>query len=242
MKPDYTSLNLPPPPPDRPLVLVNMVMSADGKTVFEGNERGLGSPVDQRLMRELRVNADAVLNGAGTLRASGASPQIGDPILEELRRSRGLPATPLGAVLSRSGDLPLDNPFFTSREFEAVLFLSAAAPEQRRRAIEATGRAVVVLPEGDEPGALLRYLRHERGVNTLLVEGGATVNAALFATGAVDQIFLTLGPVIVSGRDRLSAVEGEGFSRAAAPRLRLRAAFPNDETNEVYLRYDVLRG
>ncbi|MCZ2108808.1 MAG: hypothetical protein LC118_04470 [Dehalococcoidia bacterium] len=63
VKPDYTSLDLPEPPPERPYVLLNMVMSADGKVVIEGTEQGIGSRTDQRLMRELRVNADVVLNG-----------------------------------------------------------------------------------------------------------------------------------------------------------------------------------
>ena len=90
-KPDYTSLELPPPPDDRPYVLINMVMSADGKVVVEGTEQGIGSKVDQRLMRELRVNADVVLNGANTLRASGSSSRLGDPVLEHLRIRAGGP-------------------------------------------------------------------------------------------------------------------------------------------------------
>ena len=84
-KPDYTALDLPAPPPDRPYVIANTVMSADGKSVIEGTEQGLGSAVDQRLMRELRVNADVVLNGAGTLRASGTSSRLGDEALEAIR-------------------------------------------------------------------------------------------------------------------------------------------------------------
>jgi riboflavin biosynthesis pyrimidine reductase len=72
-KPDYTALEFPPPPADRPYVVTNMVMSLDGSVVVEGTERGLGSAVDQALMRELRVPVDVVMNGAGTLRASGTS-------------------------------------------------------------------------------------------------------------------------------------------------------------------------
>ena len=58
-KPDYTALDFPDPPADRPYIYVNMVMSTDGKVVIEGTEQGLGSPIDQRLMRELRVSAGA---------------------------------------------------------------------------------------------------------------------------------------------------------------------------------------
>ena len=74
-RPDYAGLAFPPPPPDRPYVIVNMVSSVDGRAAIEGTERGLGSTTDQALMRELRVHADVVLNGASTLRASGSSPR-----------------------------------------------------------------------------------------------------------------------------------------------------------------------
>ena len=99
MKPDYTSLEFPEGPADRPYVIVNMVASVDGKATIEGTERGLGSPTDQRLMRELRVHADVVLNGASTLRASGTSSRLGDPVLDAVRAARGKPAPPVAAVL-----------------------------------------------------------------------------------------------------------------------------------------------
>ena len=237
-KPDYTSLELPPPPPGRPYVLMNMVMSADGKVVIEGTEQGIGSKTDQRLMRELRVNADVVLNGAGTLRASGASSRLGASALEELRIARGKPRYPVAAVLSRSGDLPLDRIFFTARDFDAVVFLSAEAPTGRRDAVGATGRPVYTVPSGDEVEAMLRIMRADLGAEVLLVEGGPDVNAQLWQLGAVDEFFLTVGPVIVGGRHTLTAVTGSTpFTRESAPRLELISAVPNEETGEVYLRY-----
>ena len=126
-KPDYTALQFPAPPPDRPYVLVNMVMSADGKVVIEGTEQGLGSRVDQRLMRELRANADVVITGAGTLRASGATSRVRYADLERLRTARGRSPNPTAAVLSGSGDLPLDGLFFTADDFDAMVYLSARA-------------------------------------------------------------------------------------------------------------------
>ena len=237
-KPDYTWLDFPPPPEGRPYVIMNMVMSADGKVVVEGTEQGIGSKVDQRLMRELRVHADVVINGASTLRASGTSSRLGDEALERLRVSRGKPPKPIAAVISRSGVLPLDRAFFTARDFEAVVYISSVTPEERRRDIEATGRRCVVLPAGDEVGAMLRHMREELGASVLLVEGGPTLNAELWRQGFVDEFFLTLGPVIVGGRETLTAVEGSSaFTRDQLPRLELVSAVPNEETSEIYLRY-----
>ncbi|HEX6032469.1 MAG TPA: dihydrofolate reductase family protein [Tepidiformaceae bacterium] len=241
-RPDYTSLDLPPPPDHRPYVLMNMVMSADGKVVIEGTEQGIGSKTDQRLMRQIRVNADVVVNGASTLRASGASPRLGDSGLEELRLGRGLARYPVGAVISRSGELPLDRIFFTATDFEAVVYLSEVAPLERRKQIAATGRRVFDMPAGMEVEAMLRHMRQELGARVLLVEGGPTLNSELFHLDAVDEYFVTIGPVIVSGDDMLTAVEGpRPFTRETAKRLELLSAVPNEETSEVYLRYRIRR-
>ncbi|MBI5949313.1 MAG: RibD family protein [Chloroflexi bacterium] len=241
-KPDYTSFAFPAPPGGRPYVVINMVMSVDGKTVIEETEAGIGSAVDQRLMRELRVNADVVLAGAGTLRASGASSRLGDPALEAIRTGAGKPPSPVAAVVSRMGDLPLERIFFTARDFDAVVYLSAGCPEERAAAVVATGRPVVRLPAGAELPAMLRHMRDELGASVVLVEGGPEINAGLFAIDAVDELFLTLGPVVVGGRATLSGVGGDlAFTRETAPRLDLLHAIPNPGTGEVYLRYRVRR-
>lgn len=241
-KPDYTSLDLPPAPASRPYVILNMVMSVDGKIVVDGTEQGIGTKVDQRLMRELRVNADVVLNGAETLRQSGASPKLDDPLLEQLRVNRGKPRLPIGTIISRSGDLPLGRSFFTSSEFQAVVYLSEAAAAGRREAIEATGRPVVLLPAGEEIPAMLRHMREELRASVLLLEGGATVNRHFFDAGAVDEFFLTVGPRVIGGASSLTPVEGdEPYSRADMRDLTLVSAVPNEETSELYLRYRIRR-
>lgn len=237
-KPDYTALDLPPAPSERPYIILNMVMSLDGKVVVEGTEQGIGSKVDQRLMRELRVNADVVLNGASTLRASGTSSRTGDPILDQLRVSRGKPPSPIAAVVSASGDLPLERIFFTARAFDAVIYLADSAPPERRAAIEATGRPVVTLPAENLLPEMLRHMRESLGANVLLVEGGPTVNGELFRLDVVDEFFFTLGPVVVGGRGVKTPVESaQPFTRETLPHFDLVWAVPNPDTNEVYCRY-----
>lgn len=238
-KPDYTLLGFPPPPADRPYVVSNMVMSLDGTVVVEGTERGLGSSIDQTLMRELRVNADVVMNGAGTLRASGTSSRV-NVAHQALRRSRGQSAQPLAAVLSTSGDMPLDRAFFTERDFEAMVYLASTAPPERAAAIEATGRTLVILPAEDFLANVLRHMRGELGARVLLIEGGPRLLGALVALGAVDEYFLTLGPVVVGGNAPLAAVVGtrppaiDGLTHLELVSLALEPS-----TNELYLRYRV---
>ena len=156
---DYTQLSFPDPPADRPFVAINMVMSADGRTVVDGTERGLGSKLDQRLMRELRVHFDVVMNGGATFRASGTSARLNDSGLEQWRLDRGMSASPTAAVLTRSGDLPPERRFFTDDGFEAVIYLSSAAPEQVRRELESRSRPVVIVPDGNEAAAALNHMK-----------------------------------------------------------------------------------
>ncbi|MEX2229561.1 MAG: dihydrofolate reductase family protein [Dehalococcoidia bacterium] len=240
--PAYHLIEFPDPPPDRPYVFVNMVMSADGRTVIERTERGLGSPTDQRLMRELRSLADVVLNGAGTLRASGSSSRLNDPALEARREAHGRPRVPTAAVITDSADLPLDRAFFTADDFPALVYAGAHAPPERVAALAATGRPVVRLPAEAPIAWLLGHARHELGAKALLVEGGRTLNGALFDGGYVDEFFLTLGPRIVGGRDATPAVQSERPpSLDAVTQLELLSSHPNAATSELYLRYRIRR-
>ena len=242
-KPDYVSLEFPDPPPDRPYVYTNMVMSADGKIVIEDTERGLGSAVDQRLMRELRVSADVVLNGAGTLRASGSSSRLNHAELTAIREARGLSPNPIAAVLSGSGNLPLDRLFFTADEFRAIVYLGSEASPDRAEAIRATGREVVEVPAADPTPAMLSHMRDDLGARRVLVEGGPTLNGMLLDRGLMDEYFLTVGPRIVGGEETLTPVRSDRASTAAlVQQLALVSAVPNPATGEVYLRYRALEG
>lgn len=237
-RPDYVWLEFTDPPADRPFVYVNMVMAADGKVVIEGNEQGLGSPVDQRLMRELRVNADVVLNGAETLRKSGSSSRLNDPELTAVRVARGLTPNPIAAVLTGSGDVPLDRMFFTSEEFRAVVYLGSDADPAKAEALRGTGREVVEVPASDPAPAMLRHMREELGASHVLVEGGPTLNGMLLDAGMVDEYFVTIGPRIVSGDETLTPFRSHRPSTAAqVTQLSLVSAVPNPRTSEVYLRY-----
>ncbi len=240
-KPDYAQLALPPPPQGRPYVLMNMVMSVDGKAVVSGSEGGLGSDVDRRLMREIRTNADVILVGANTLRATGASSRLGADDLEQIRIASGRPRFPTAALRSRSGNLPLDKLFFTARDFDAVIFLTDETPDVAYEAVVATGRPVVRLPAQDTIPAMLSHMRDELGAKVLLVEGGPTTNGDFFARDLVDELFVTVGPVVVGGRDTSTIIEGDHrFTMDDLPRMERLSAELNPETDEVYLRYRVL--
>lgn len=234
---DYTTLEFPPPPPDRPYVAINMVMSADGQTVVEGTERGLGSELDQRLMRELRVHFDVIVNGGGTFRASGTSARLGREDLEQWRVKRGMSRAPIAAVVTRSGNLPAERRFFTDISFEALVYLSDEAPEQVREHLQSLGRPVVSVPSGDEAVAALAHMRDKLGARRVLVEGGAALNGSLLRAGLVDEYFLTLAPRVVGGERSYGAVAWDGpGSRSSLIEMEL-LSVKHAATGEMFLRY-----
>src|SRR6266550_159018 len=95
---------------DRPYLALNMVASVDGRAAVNGSAVGIGSPADKHLMRELRAEADVVLHGAGTVRADPLSARVPAEMVPS-RTSRGLSAQPVGAIITRSGNLPRHHPY-----------------------------------------------------------------------------------------------------------------------------------
>src|SRR5215471_11736828 len=101
------------PAADRPYLALNMVATVDGRAALNGSAVGIGSAADKHLMRELRAEADVVLHGAGTVRADPLSARV-PPEFVPGRVARGMSEQPLGAIVTRSGRLPLEHPYYDS--------------------------------------------------------------------------------------------------------------------------------
>lgn len=187
-------------PKGRPFVAVNMVASADGRATLEGTARGIGSEIDRVIMIALRAQADAILWGAGTLRAEPVGRGVPEA-MEPARILRGLTAQPLLVVLSASGDVPLERGVFAEPE-RAIVFV---ANQTLREAVERLRQRAIVQTVGEEtpdPAAALDWLARERGVRHVVCEGGPTLNHALIRAGLVDELFLTLAPKLIAGDGR----------------------------------------
>lgn len=235
----YLALELDDAPGDeRPFVYINMVASVDGKIAVEGSERGLGSDADKRLFYELRGRADAVLNGGTTARTSGSSPRVRPEDVRTWRIERNLPAHPIGVLITESGQVPFDGPFFTDPTLRCVVFASRSIVASPLERLRAAGRPVHLIPGGVEGiGEMLRVLRQQYDVRRLLCEGGGTVNAGMVRLGAADELFLTIAPKIVGGHDIPTIVEGAPFGRADMPPLDLLFWQHHRPTGEVFTRW-----
>jgi 5-amino-6-(5-phosphoribosylamino)uracil reductase len=208
---------------DRPYLAINMVATLDGRAAVDGSAVGIGSTADKRLMRELRAEADVVLHGAGTVRVDPLSARV-PPDLVEQRLARGLSQQPLGAIVTRSGDLPPRHPYYDSA---TVIYITSAQAVVVEHANVEVSRVTSV---ADAVQDLAR-----RGARRVVCEGGPTLNASLFAAGLIDEVFLTVAPKLVGGEDPLTIVKGARF--ADTIHLELRSLF--ELQSEVFLRYTV---
>jgi riboflavin biosynthesis pyrimidine reductase len=227
----FADLTLPEPPPGRPLVGVNMVTTIDGRAQLGGAAEGLASRTDRRLMRLLRVPYAAVGSGVGTLRASGGLWLHVPPELSERRQARGLPPQPTQVVIAGSGDVPLDVNWFR-RPDPRILFVGS-----RYAGPQPPGTELLVAPtERPEPQWVLERLA-ERGLGSLLLEGGPSTNAAFLAVDAIDELYWTIGAGLL-GTDALQMIAPipDGSPWADAPRpATLVSVFRHG--NELFLRY-----
>lgn len=215
----------------RPGVRLNMVASADGAVSIDGRSGGLGGDADRAVFRALRSLADVILVGAGTVRAEGyGPPRLPDPLVAA-RRARGQEPLPRIAVVTRSCHLDWASPLFaepTTRPL--VVTVAHADPERLARAGEVADVVLAGADGVDLPRALA--LLGDRGARTVLCEGGPSLNGLLAAAGLVDELCLTLAP-LVGGGDAGRIVAGPALS--PPPRMALASALEDD--GYLFLRY-----
>lgn len=227
----FADLQLPDAPTDRPLVGVNMVTSVDGRAQLAGTAEGLGSRADRRLMQLYRAGYDAVASGAGTLRADDFYATL-PADLAASRTASGRPAQPLGVLIAGKGPVPIERRFFSGSPQSRAVTVGRDSPHAAEP-LPNVETWVAPTPE-PQPDWLLARLA-ERGVRSLLIEGGPTVNAAFLEAGAVDELYWTVGPRLVAA-DALPMIASLGGDHGPIP-LRLVSAHRTGD--ELFLRYRV---
>ena len=219
-------------PEGRPYVVLNMVATLDGKAALDGSTRGLGGETDRVLFHHLRTQADVLMAGASTVRAERYGRAVKDPALRAKREDEGLAADPITVIVSASMDLPADLPLLQA-EGQPVILATAAEHE-----LEGVAADVSYLRIGTDLPVMMARLRQEHGVRSVLCEGGPTLNFHLLAAGLVDELFLTLDPVLVGGADALTLAAGRRLPDPV--RTELLSLFKGDDG--LFFRFRVLPG
>jgi riboflavin-specific deaminase-like protein len=215
------------PREDRPLVAVNFAATVDGRATIAGVSGPIGSDTDTAMLAGLRSRSEAVMIGAGTMRAERYGPLVPSEEKRQRREGLGLPPFPLVVIVSGRLDLPWDAALFTEGAGEVLVFTaSEAEPPETATSVE------VVRHEGFvDVVEALRHLRSERGVRALLCEGGPGLHNQLEGAGFVDDLFLTIAPKLAGG-DAPRIIEGD--LPAVAP---LELSWLLEEDGELFARY-----
>ncbi len=165
------------PREERPLVAMNFVTTLDGRATIEGRSGPIGSDTDTEVLAGLRTRFDAVMIGAGTMRAERYGPLASKLV-----------------IISGRLDLPWDAPAFTEEGEVLIFTASETEPPETAASIE------VIRHEGAvNLREALRQLHQERGIQALLCEGGPHIHEQMQADGLVDDLFLTIAPKLSGG-------------------------------------------
>jgi 5-amino-6-(5-phosphoribosylamino)uracil reductase len=181
---------------ERPYVLLSAAMSIDGYLDDTSDQRLLlSNDEDFDRVDDVRAGVDAILVGAGTIRADNPRLLVRSPARRAARLARGLPESPVKVTLTRSGELDPRSRFFTAGDGEKLVYVAESSLEPARSPL---GGVATVVAAGDplELPAVLEDL-HERGVRRLMVEGGGRVHTEFLTAGLADELQLVVAPLLV---------------------------------------------
>lgn len=201
--------------PKLPLVSVNVAITADGKLAPDTRQFvPFSSKQDRDLMMELRSEADAVLSGATTVADGEVELGPGGERYRRKRIERGLREFNLRVILSGSASISPKAHIFQTHYAPILILATEAAPEERLRKLRKVADDVFVSKGRKlDVVAALEWLRAKWKVKRLLCEGGGEVNGALFEAGVVDEINVTMCPVVFGGKHAPTLADGDGIER-----------------------------
>jgi riboflavin-specific deaminase-like protein len=200
-----------------PYVLVDMAMTADGKIATANRAVStFGSRRDHEHLLELRATADAVMAGAATVNATPINLGPGAAKFQQQRLKTGLAEFNLRVIVSGSGSINSDADIFQKRFSPVIVLTTQRISEKKLNRLRAIADEVKICGNNKiNFRAALRWLRKKWDVKRLVCEGGGELNDALFRTGLVDEVHLTICPKIFGGRLAPTISDGLGVENLA---------------------------
>lgn len=213
-----------------------MIASADGAATLDGHAGGLGNPTDQRILGLLRALSDVVIAGAGTVVTEGYGPARARDEYQEIRAAAGQPPAPVMAVVSNRLRLDFSARYFTEAPQRPIVVTCEAAPPDLLRAAHDVSDVIVAGAKVVDPALMVGALA-DRGLSRLLCEGGPSFLGSTVEAGVLDELCLTISPMLVGGPAR-RVLDGPVISPPAPLRL---TQLLIDDDDLLYARYEVRR-
>jgi diaminohydroxyphosphoribosylaminopyrimidine deaminase / 5-amino-6-(5-phosphoribosylamino)uracil reductase len=192
----------------RPFVTLKIAATLDGKIATARREsRWITGLAARRAVRKLREASDGILVGIGTVLAD-------DPSLTA-RKDSGPATNPLRIILDPKLRIPLEAKVLTDGKAHTLVLTTRTSLKKKRALLEDSGAEVLVLTDnrGRFPWKTILSELGRRGVNALLIEGGAEVSASVLRSGAVDRLMYFIAPKLLGGNDAVGAVGGSSPAR-----------------------------
>jgi riboflavin biosynthesis pyrimidine reductase len=179
-----------------PWLRVNFVSSIDGAVTVDGKSGGLGGEADHRVFDILRTLCDVVVVASGTVKAEGYGPMVVDRPSVDARVAAGLRPQPTFAIVTGLLNLDPASPIFTKAPVRPIVFTSEAAPSNE--ALAKVADVIVCGATTVDPARMVAALS-DRRLSRIHCEGGPSLFGSLLAADVVDELCLTVSPLLVGG-------------------------------------------
>lgn len=212
----------------RPRIILSAAMSIDGKIATKTGDSGLSSRQDKIRVHRLRAKADAIIVGIRTV-------SVDNPLLT-VRYARG--KNPTRIVLDSFGTiLPSSRIIKTANKVPTIIAVSKKAPQKNLTKLARYPVKILIAGQNKVDLKKLLSTLHKQKIKTVLLEGGGTLNWEFIRQGLVDEMVVTVTPYIVGGKDAITLVEGNGFSKILhSKKIRLHKIAR--QNNEIVLHYN----
>ncbi len=212
-----------------PKVILNAGMTLDGKIATKSRDSKISGPEDIKRVHRLRSEVDGIIVGINTV-------LIDDPKLTAHKMDGG--RNPVRIIADSRARVPL-----TAKVLQpgagTIIAVSKSATMDRVKEIEKKAEVLVLGEYEVDVKGLMEEL-YRRGIRSILLEGGGTLNWSMLKAGLVDEVRVAISPRIVGGEGAVTLVEGRGHDSVSGGfRLRLKKSYALGE--DLILEYEVLQ-
>ena len=197
----------------RPKITISSAISIDGKISSKSNDSKLSSNEDLKRLHKLRSVYDGILVGKNTILKD-------DPLLT-VRYTKG--KNPIRIILDSRGEIPKDSKILiTSKKFPTIIAVSKNIPKNNLEKLKQFPVEIII--SGKDSVNLKNLLNKllQKGIKSILVEGGGTTNWEFVKKNLFDEIIVTISPFLLGGEKSISFIQGSGFSKLSkSPKLKI---------------------
>ncbi|MCK9152499.1 2,5-diamino-6-(ribosylamino)-4(3H)-pyrimidinone 5'-phosphate reductase [Methanobacterium alcaliphilum] len=214
----------------RPHVILNAAMTLDGKIATRTGSSEISGNEDLKRVHQIRKDSDAIMVGINTL-------LVDDPRLTVHKIDSKRDENPVRVVVDSRARTPPDARIL-NKDASTLIAVSKKAPLKKIQKLKEKAEVMIMGNERVDLLELMRKLKN-KGINTLMLEGGSTLNFSMIENGLVDEVRICIAPMIVGGVNAKTLVDGEGFDfMKDAAKLKLKNSY--DLGKDFILEYDVL--